>query len=153
MFDFSNDDIRKIFVQQFWIFLGGYPLFGPSKCGVAKIGHPSTGYDPIFFSTWSVITPLFYMWFIIDTKGQKKAQKRQNISVGPKPRLTKGYPVLTLLSSASTLTFISKHWAAYPTRKQVKWKWVKLNIEDIIELKNYENSLKILKTFQAGPET
>ena len=35
----------------------------------------------IFF-TWSVITPLFYMWFNIDTRGHKKAQKRQNIAVG-----------------------------------------------------------------------
>ena len=56
---------------------------------------------PKFFSTWSVITPLFYMWFNIDTRGHKKAQKRQNIAVGPedpppgkyqdpKPRVTKG---------------------------------------------------------------
>ena len=63
----------------------------------------STGFQAFsdFFFTWSVITPLFYMGFNIDTRGHKKAQKRQNIAVGPedprpgnyqdpKPRVTKG---------------------------------------------------------------
>ena len=36
-----------------------------------------------FFPTWSVITPLFYMWFSIDSRGHKKAPKSQNIAVGP----------------------------------------------------------------------
>ena len=56
---------------------------------------------PIFFPTWSVIIPLFYMWFNIDIRGNKKAQKSQNKAVGPedpplgkyqdpKPRMTKG---------------------------------------------------------------
>ena len=56
----------------------------------------------IFFPTWSVFTLLFYnMWVNIDTWGHKKAQKWQNIAVGPedpppgnyqdpKPRVTKG---------------------------------------------------------------
>ena len=35
------------------------------------------------FSTWSVITPLLFMGFNIDTRGHKKAQKRQIIAVGP----------------------------------------------------------------------
>ena len=48
MFDFSNDDLRKIFDQKFWNFFRGYPLFGPSKCGVSKNDHPSTAYDPTF---------------------------------------------------------------------------------------------------------
>ena len=49
VFDFSYIDFMKLFNQKFEIFFGGYPHFGPSKCGVSKNEHPSTAYDPTFF--------------------------------------------------------------------------------------------------------
>ena len=56
----------------------------------------SVGFQDLFeffFSTWSVMTPLFYMWFNIVTRGHKKAPKGQ-LDPGnykdPKPRVTKG---------------------------------------------------------------
>ena len=36
-----------------------------------------------FFSSWSVMSPIFYMGFNIVTRGHKKAPKCQNIAVGP----------------------------------------------------------------------
>ena len=38
---------------------------------------------PKFSTTWSVITPLFYIWVNIDTRGHTKAPKSLNIAVGP----------------------------------------------------------------------
>ena len=56
-------------------------IFPPAN----KKRYKSAGFQDFsdFFFTWSVITPLFCMWFNIDTRGHKKAQKRQNIGVGP----------------------------------------------------------------------
>ena len=42
VFDFSNDDCRKYLTKNFDFFIRGYPLFGPSKCGISKRDHPST---------------------------------------------------------------------------------------------------------------
>ena len=36
-------------IENFEIFLGGFPHFGPSKLGVSKNEHPSTTYDPTLF--------------------------------------------------------------------------------------------------------
>ena len=143
---FQMMTLEKYLTKNFEILFRGYPLFGPSKCGVSKNDHPSTAYDPTFLlqnpftlkkcgclqktraqsvkiwprykgfkskennyknfhlfalqtknavnqrvlkifpkfsSTWSIITPLFYMWFNIDTRGHKKARKSQNIVSSP----------------------------------------------------------------------
>ena len=40
--------LEKYVTTNFEIFLRGYPLFGPSKCGVSKNYHHSTAYDHIF---------------------------------------------------------------------------------------------------------
>ena len=40
--------LEKYLTKNFEIFFMGYPLFGPSKCGVSKNDHPSTAYDPTF---------------------------------------------------------------------------------------------------------
>ena len=45
---FQMMTLEKYSTKNFEIFLRGYPLFGPSKCGVSKNDHPSTAYDPTF---------------------------------------------------------------------------------------------------------
>ena len=45
---FQMMTLEKYLTKNFEIFFRGYPLFGPSKCGVSKNDHPSTVYDPTF---------------------------------------------------------------------------------------------------------
>ena len=45
---FQMMTLEKYLTKNFEIFFRGYPLFGPSKCGVSKNDHPSTAYDPTF---------------------------------------------------------------------------------------------------------
>ena len=45
---FQMMTLEKYWTKNFEIFLRGYPLFGPSKCGASKNDHPSTAYDPTF---------------------------------------------------------------------------------------------------------
>merc|ERR1711954_164718 len=45
---FQMMTLEKYLAKNFEIFFRGYPLFGPSKCGVSKNDHPSTAYDPTF---------------------------------------------------------------------------------------------------------
>ena len=45
---FQMMTLEKYLTKNFEIFFRGYPLFGPSKCGVSKNDHPSTAYDTTF---------------------------------------------------------------------------------------------------------
>ena len=53
MFDFSNDDFRKIFDQKFWnFFLGGTPILAPQSAASPKM-------------TTQCLWPHFFYWRII----------------------------------------------------------------------------------------
>ena len=45
---FQMMTLEKYLTKNFEIFFRGYPLFGPSKCGVSQNVRPSTAYDPTF---------------------------------------------------------------------------------------------------------
>ena len=45
---FQMMTLENYLTKNFELFFRGYPLFGPSKCGVSKNDHPSTAYDPTF---------------------------------------------------------------------------------------------------------
>jgi len=53
---FQMMTLEKYLTKNFEIFFRGYPLFGPSKCGVSKNDHPSTAYDATFL--WQNPFPL-----------------------------------------------------------------------------------------------
>ena len=56
-----------------------------------------------FFSTWSVITSLFFMWFNIDNSGHKRNPKSENIAVEPEelplPRVVQKLNLLKIIKS------------------------------------------------------
>ena len=90
-------DIRVLSKKKYFQNFSFFPAENEKRCKSAVFQD----FSKKNFSIWSVITPLFYMWFNIDARGHKKAQKRQNIAVGPedpppgnyqdpKPRVTKG---------------------------------------------------------------
>ena len=56
---FQMMTLEKYLTENFdFIFFegGGFPLFGPSKCGVSKNKHPNTAYDPTFLIAESLST-------------------------------------------------------------------------------------------------
>ena len=54
----------------------------------------------IFFSTWSVINPLFSVWVNFYTREHKKAPKSLNVAVGPQRFPQQQKPYLTCLMRA-----------------------------------------------------